>query len=87
MGPIVQPKAQTAKKTKEMLMIDNENDDYIHNECGVSRKKRDKADEGRIIEVLQRLNMFGTSFTALQNIATEDLASSDIESSLLDAEK
>ena len=59
----------------------------ITNECGVSRKKRDEADEGRIIEVLQRLNMFGTSSTALQNIATKDLASSDIESSLLDAEK
>ena len=80
-------RTQIAKKTKEMLMIDNENDDYIHNECGVSRKKRDEADEGRIIEVLQHLNMFGTSSTALQNIATKDLASSDIESSLLDAEK
>ena len=80
-------RTQITKKTKEMLMIDNENDDYIHDECGVSRKKRDEADEGRIIEVLQRLNMFGTSSTALQNIATKDLASSDIESSLLDAEK
>ena len=80
-------RTQTAKKTKEMLMINNENDDYIHNECGVSRKKRDEADEGRITEVLQRLNMFGTSSTALQNIATKDLASSDIESSFLDAEK
>ena len=35
----------------------------------------------------QHLNMFGTSSTALQNIATKDLASSDIKSSLLDAEK
>ena len=51
------------------------------------QKRRDEADEGRIIEVQQRLNMFGTSFTALQNIATKDLALSDIESSLLDAEK
>ena len=72
-------RTQIAKKKKEMLMIDNESDDYVHNECGVSRKKRDKADEERIIEVLQRLNMFGTSSTALQNIATKDLASSDIE--------
>ena len=80
-------RTQIAKKTKEMLMIDNGNDDYIHNECGVSRKKRDEADEGRIIEMLQRFNMFGTSSTALQNIATKDLASSDIESSLLDAEE
>ena len=70
-----------------MLLIDNENEDYIHNECDVSRKKRDEADEGRIIEVLQRLNMFGTSSIALQNIATKDLVLSDIESSLLDAEK
>ena len=70
-----------------MLMIDNENDDCIHNECGISRKKRDETNEGRIIEVLQRLNMFGTSSTALQDIATKDLASSDIESSLFDAEK
>ena len=70
-----------------MLMTDNKNDDYIDNEYGVSRKKRDEADEGRIIEVLQRLNMFGTSSTALQNIATKNLASSDIESFLLDAEK
>ena len=80
-------RTQIAKKTKEMLMIDNENDNYIHSECGVSRKKRDEADEERIIEVLQCLNMFGTSSTALQNIATKDLASSDIELPLLDAEK
>ena len=80
-------RTQIAKKTKEMLMIDNENDDYIHNECGVSKKKKDEAYEGRIIEVLQRLNMFGTSSTTLQDTATKDLASSDIESSLLDAEK
>ena len=25
-------RTQIAKKTKEMLMIDNENDDYIHND-------------------------------------------------------
>ena len=80
-------RTQIAKKMKEMLMIGNENDDYIHNECGVSRKKRDETDEGRIIEVLQRLNMFGISSAALQNVTTKDLASSDIESSLLDAEK
>ena len=74
-------RTQIAKKTKEMHMIDYENDNYVHNVCGVSRKKRNEADEARIIEVLQRLNMFGTSSTALQNIATKDLASSDIESS------
>ena len=64
-------RTQTAKKTKEMLMTNNGNDDYIHNDCGVSRNKREEADEGRITEVLQRLNMFGTSSTALQNIATK----------------
>ena len=39
-------KTQIAKKTKEMLMIDNENDDYIHNECGVSRKKEMRQTKG-----------------------------------------
>ena len=60
MCSIIQPNDPDCQKTKEMLMVEIRNDGNIHNECSVSRIKRDEAVEGKI-EVSRRFNVFGTS--------------------------
>ena len=39
-------RTQIAKKTKEIVMVDDESNYYIHNKCSVSGMKRDEADKG-----------------------------------------
>lgn len=81
-------RACVASQTREMfdLHID---DDLTPNEATSSRMKRDNSDETCILEVLKTFRAFETAETCgqLVNIATKDVATSDIQDSLLNAEK
>ena len=66
-------------------------DEFMSNECSPSRMSRDDADENKIFEVLQRFNVFSMNerpqSNVLQNIATKDVVTDDIQASLLSAEE
>ena len=78
-----------SSKTRQMLMIEEEESEYVYNELTPSRKRRDNTDEEKVVSAFQRFNVFsdGVSSPVLQNIATKDLASESIQHSLLNAEK
>ena len=61
----------------------------IHNESTTGRMKRDEEDENKIVSILKRCGIFEADYSCgtLQNIVTKDLTTSDIEESLLNAEK
>ena len=61
----------------------------IHNETTKGRMKRDSEDEENIMSVLQRFKVFSpeAGYDVLQNITTKDLATIDIQQSLLNAEE
>ena len=64
-------------------------DQMIHNETTKGRMKRDSEDEENIMSVLQRFKVFSpeAGYDVLQNIATKDLATIDIQQSHLNAEE
>lgn len=80
-------RASIARKTRTLFMVDH-NDNMIHNESTPSRIARDNIDENSIVCVLRRFKVLAedVSYQFLQNIATKDLATSDIQDSLLKAQ-
>ena len=65
-----------------------QDDEYKHNESGTARMKRDEEDEVKLLTTFQRFNVFGDSTApspSLQNVVTKDLATLEIEESLLGA--
>ena len=72
-----------------MYRIDD--DDHIAcNESNPSRNRRDNGDEKKVIELLHQANIFNVNQQAdvperLQNMVTKDLATTQIEESLLKA--
>ncbi|MES9880098.1 MAG: hypothetical protein ABW185_04375 [Sedimenticola sp.] len=81
-------RALIATKTRALFMVGHD-DQMIHNEATPARTTRDNEDESKIVTVLQRFNVFAPDMplNSLQNIATKDLATDDIQESLLNAEK
>lgn len=81
-------RASIAAKTRAMFMLGHD-EQMIHNESTTGRMKRDEEDEDKIVAILKRFGVFEADYSrgTLQNIATKDLATSDIEESLLNAEK
>ena len=59
-----------------------------HSESGISRKKKNIDHEDGLLHILQRFNLFswGISNHVLQNIATKDLVTTQIQGALLQAE-
>ena len=82
-------RAHIAALTREMYHIDD--DDHIAcNESNPSRNRRDNDDEKKVIELLHQANIFNVNQQAdvperLQNMITKDLATTQIEESLLKA--
>ena len=82
-------RAHIAALTREMYHIDD--DDHITcNESNPSRNRRDNDDEKKVIELLHQANIFNVNQQAdvperLQNMVTKDLATTQIEESLLKA--
>ena len=77
-----------ASQTREMFNL-HMDDDLTPTEATPGRMKRDNLDENRIMEVLIRFKAFETGQPAgqLVNIATKDVATLDIQESLINAEK
>jgi len=79
-------RAHIAMNTRSMfnLCLD---DQLIHSESTNSRNQRDNADEAAVLAVLQRFHLFSldSSPTVLQSLANKDLATDDIQQSLLNA--
>ena len=75
-----------AADTRKMFGIHHD-DPYMHNEATPPRIERDISDEDAIKETFQRFNAFTGNGdpTKLQMIATKDVASPAIQSSLLQA--
>lgn len=78
---------RTEITNKTFEMYDLKSKIHSHNEESPSRRKRDNADENTIFKHLEHLNILSTTFSTncVQNAATKDVASKDIESSLLAA--
>lgn len=81
-------RACIAKKTRALFHVGSD-DQIIHNEATKGRMKRDSEDEDNIKSVLQRFKVFSPEarYDVLHNIATKDLATIDIQQSLLNAEE
>ena len=63
-------------------------DRVTHNESTMVRRQRDTSDEDKIFHCLNKFKVFSnSSLGVLQNIATKDLATDQIQDSLLHAEK
>jgi len=77
-----------ANKTRALFHVGSD-DQMIHNETTKGRMKRDSEDEENIMSVLQRFKVFSpeAGYDVLQNIATKDLATIDIQQSFLNAEE
>ena len=77
-----------ANKTRALFHVGSD-DQMIHNETTKGRMKRDSEDEENIMSVLQRFKVFSpeAGYDVLQNIATKDLATIDIQQSLLNADE
>ena len=73
-----------ANQTYEMfgLIMDN----LVTKETTNSRKSRDNIDENMLLATLMSFNVFMDTPDSLINIATKDVASADIQESLLEAE-
>ncbi|CAH3185140.1 unnamed protein product [Porites lobata] len=82
-------RAHIAALTREMYHIDDD-DQITCNESNPSRNRRDNDDEKKVIELLHQANIFNVNQQAdvperLQNMVTKDLATTQIEESLLKA--
>ena len=62
-------------------------DKLVTKETTDARKSRDNTDEDAILSQLESFNIFGESSSTLINIATRDIATIEIQESLLNAEK
>jgi hypothetical protein len=82
-------RASISMQTYEMMNVSVENE-WSPNEATPARMARDNKDEAKILMVLQRFKVFGEETgrpNNLLNIATRDVATTEIENSLLNAEK
>ena len=82
-------RAHIAALTRKMYHVDAD-DQIICNESNPLRKLRDNADERKVIELLRQANVFNvneqtTVLERLQNMVTKDVATTQIEESLLKA--
>ena len=77
-----------ASKTKAMLKLtmDDEDDEYTHNECTKSRMEKDNSDESTIVASLKQQGLFCDGGDTLKNIINKDVVTSVIQESLLSAE-
>ena len=81
-------RACVASQTKEMFNI-HIDDDLTPTESTPGRMRRDNLDDNRIVEVLKRFKAFemGQTSGQLVKIVTKDVATSDIQESLINSEK
>ncbi len=78
-------KACIAAQTREMYLVGH--DQMTRNETMPARMKRDTEDESKLVSVLRRFRVFATESPShvLRNIATTDLATTEIQQSLCNA--
>ena len=62
-------------------------DNLLTKETTNARKRRDNHDEDKLLEILDMFNVFKEISDYLINIATKDVATDDIQESLLNLEK
>lgn len=81
-------RAQIASRTYDMYGLGFD-DQVTRNESTMARRRRDTSDEDKILDVLLKFKVFSdtTSVGLLRNIATKDLATDEIQNSLLHAER
>ena len=82
-------RAHIAALTRKMYNV-NDDDEITCNESNPSRKLRDNSDERKVLELLHQANIFNvneqpTVPERLQNMVTKDMATTQIEESLLQA--
>ena len=82
-------RTHTAAQTREMYHLEHY-DQMVHNESNVSRRLQDHADENNVMELLQKSAVFSDCQQSpfpdmLQNIVTKDIATTEIQESLLNA--
>lgn len=80
-------RATISRNTRTLFMVDHY-DEMTHNESNPKRILRDNTDENNIECVLRRFKVLeqNISTQCLQNIATKDLATADIQDSLIRAQ-
>ena len=78
-------RSQIAADTHNMYNLCS--DVKIHNEQTPSHGKRDNQDENALLEIFQRFNVFSNNAPSkvLQSVTTKDLATAEIQKSLLNA--
>jgi len=81
-------RSQIASNTRNLFNASLE-DQHVHKESTVGRRKLDNKDEDSVYETLQRFKVFSIDLQtkALQSIATKDIATETIQTSLLEAEQ
>ena len=80
-------RSQIASDTRAMYKMCLD-DKLVHNEITKSRQMHDNEVEDALVSVLQRFGVFApVESTALQNIATKDLATDSIQDALLNAQQ
>ena len=83
-------RTRISMQTYEMMNVGVDTE-FIPNEATSSRIKRDNSDEEHLLRILLRFKVFTEESTGLPNkllnCATKDVATSEIEESLLNAEK
>lgn len=68
------------------MASEDEDDDWIHKECGTSRTKRDQTDVRKLVEQLDRFQVFHYSnANHLICLTTGDVATGDMESGMMKA--
>ena len=82
-------RAHISTLTRKMYNVDDE-DDPTYNESNPSRNRRDNVDETKVMECLRQANVLNVNLQTevpkrLQNLVTKDVATPEIEQSLLKA--
>ena len=77
-----------ASQTTAMMSLttDDEDDEYTHNECTKSRMEKDDYDEDRIAVSLKQQGVFQDGVDTLKNVINSDVATPEIQESLLGAD-
>lgn len=80
-------RSHMASDTKKVYSMQTD-DVYVHNEASRGRQRQDSADEDKLFGTFVALKMFSQEVPDnLQNIASKDLASNEIEHDLLSAKE
>lgn len=79
-------RSHLANETRAVYHLDSD-DEYSHNESGKGRQTQDSRDEDNLLTTLKSFKLFSDEACQdLQNMATKDIVTKDIENDLLSAQ-